>query len=165
MSETNRILKAIVYWMLMLIFAMTVLVFFYLAPKIDAILFPAVTDFKITRIETAQDGKSAEVWGVLNKQRGYCRKKELNVFSDPIGSGKTKKNYGFVSLEDMDVPNRPEGVQEFGPWKIIRPEDPLGPLIHFSATHSCNFMWETVTDLGSYVTTDIFPNAKQEIDQ
>lgn len=162
MSEITkmRILRSVAAWMINTMLIMAGIIFFYMAPKIDSMFFPVVSDFQITKIEPSEDGEFSMVWGVMTKNRGECRRNELNIFSGPSDENFPSKNYSMIPVEAVVVPNRPEGPQEWGPWKIYRPDYPVGPLINFRVTHRCNFMWETTTDLGSFLTLELFPNAE-----
>lgn len=159
MTTRNSYLNILVFWMFQVIFAMLAVIFFYMAPKIDGLFFPVVKDFQILEIVHSPGGDYAMISGVLLKTRGECRRVDLMAFSSPPGAGEPVKVHEIVTQVSDPNFDRPAGSQEFGPWTVYRPEYPLGPIINFSIRHRCNYLWETTTDLGSFLTVDLFPNA------
>lgn len=154
--ETKNTLMRFVLGALLILFGFTCLiVFFIMGPRLEVLLNPVVVDFKVTRIEAVQ-GKT-EIRGVMNKIRGNCEIEEVNIYATSQEGGPNVKFVFTDFSQNGEVNNRPEGVQEWGPWELHPPEKPIGPIITISSLHHCHNLWSVRTILWTGLTKDIFP--------
>ena len=105
---------------------------------------PVVKDFHLTKIERVDNY-------VIMK--GYLRKvrncKYVGISAEGVTSeGRVDLPLRFLDAEDLnDNSTRPEGTQDWGPWRIIIPVAPSISVVDLNSVHSCHLAWETTTNL------------------
>ena len=146
-------------WALSVIGIMTVFIIFYVGPRVETLMFPVVTDFKIEHIKKLRDG-STEISGIMLKQRGECEPVpgSLTAFTEYfVNDDDHPSKEVHIRLEPLDKWNsRPQGSQYWGPWLLTPPVPPLGPLLVIRIKHRCHPFWDTDTVLYSGPTKDFF---------
>lgn len=152
------IMRAFSYYLWQTALIMAAIVFFYIAPRIDAALFPVISGFQVT--EKVISDEFTEIVGVMTKNRGECRFVSLTMISEGSPAGEPEKGYHIVFSSEDSYINRPEGSQVFGPWRIYHPKPPLGPIIRVEVVHECNKFWNTRTVLAQIPTWSLFPDAE-----
>lgn len=110
----------------------------------EYIFFPVVKDFHLTSIERVDNYILMQ--GYMRKVRD-CR--YVGVSAEGVApSGRVDLPLRFL---DDDIVNdnttRPQGTQNWGPWKVVIPTVPNINTVVLYSVHSCHFAWETTTEL------------------
>lgn len=142
------------FWVLCLLVTM---VFFYLAPRLEILMFPIISEFTIDHIEKTDEGTL--ISGVLVKEREDCRAVEVSATTEYRNREYPSK---IMKIETETDEARPAGAQYYGPWKLKSPGPPLGPVLIIRKHHRCHFLWEDTTTLYTGPTVDFFSH--QEIE-
>ena len=106
--------------------------------------FPVVKDFHLTSIERT---------GSYIIMQGYMRKVRDCKYIGISAEGLTSSGHVDLPLKFLDANNgndnttRPQGTQNWGPWKVVIPASPSITAIDFHSVHSCHLAWETTTEL------------------
>lgn len=107
---------------------------------------PVVKDFHLTSIERA--GGYVIMQGYMRKVRN-CKYVGISV------EGLTPSGHVDLPLRFLDAnivndnTTRPQGTQNWGPWKVIIPASPNILALDFHSIHSCHLAWETTTELAT----------------
>ena len=105
---------------------------------------PVVKDFHLTSIERADN--YIVMQGSMRKVRD-CR------YVGVSAEGVTPSGYVDLSLRFLDSAiindntTRPQGTQNWGPWRVIIPVVPNINTVVLYSVHSCHLAWETTTEL------------------
>lgn len=163
-STVNHIMRNALNAAIYLIFAMLAIVLFVLGPKIEALIHPVVGAFKIESVwQEEHDGEiHYYMQGAMLKFRGECEPTEVVMFTD---GGLVDANGKIVKIDfepdPMHITNelisRPEGAQHWGPWRLIPPREPIGPIISLMVRHQCHALWQQSQVIYTGLTKDIFP--------
>lgn len=110
----------------------------------EYIFFPVVKDFHLTSIERVDNYILMQ--GYMRKVRD-CR--YVGVSAEGVApSGRVDLPLRFL---DDDIVNdnttRPQGTQNWGPWKVVIPTVPNINTVVLYSVHSCHLAWETTTEL------------------
>ena len=105
---------------------------------------PVVKDFHLTSMERVDN---------YIVMRGYMRKvrncRYVGVSAEGVApSGRVDLPLRF--LDDAivnDNTTRPQGTQNWGPWKVVIPTVPNINTVVLYSVHSCHLAWETTTEL------------------
>ena len=62
-----------------------------------------------------------------------------------------------TGIQDSPI-TRPAGPQEWGPWEIFPPEEPIGPIMKMTGQHRCHVLWQVPTDIMVGSTELFFPD-------
>lgn len=110
----------------------------------EYVFFPVVKDFHLTSLERVDN--YIVMQGYMRKVRG-CR------YVGVSAEGVTPSGYVDLSLRFLDSAiindntTRPQGTQNWGPWRVVIPAVPnINTLVLYSV-HSCHLAWETTTEL------------------
>ena len=110
----------------------------------EYIFLPVVKDFHLTSIERVDNYILMQ--GYMHKVRD-CR--YVGVSAEGVApSGRFDLPLRF--LDDAivnDNTTRPQGTQNWGPWKVVIPTVPNINTVVLYSVHSCHFAWETTTEL------------------
>ena len=105
---------------------------------------PVVKDFHLTKIEQTDNYIVME--GYLRKVRN-CKYVGISV-EGITSEGSVDLPLKFLDAENFnDNGTRPEGTQDWGPWRIIIPAAPSISAVNLNSVHSCHLAWETTTNL------------------
>ena len=109
----------------------------------EYIFFPVVKNFHLTSIERVDN--YIVMQGYMRKVRD-CR--YVGVSAEGITpSGRVDLSLRFLDSAINDNTTRPQGTQNWGPWKVVIPSAPnINTLVLYSV-HSCHLAWETTTEL------------------
>lgn len=144
LHSLNKVIGLAVYLVGLLL---TLILFFY-AQRLEPIFFPIVDSFSITRAFVQDD--NLYIGGLLDKLRP-CLVTDVNVWERDVQTG-------VMSLLAVDfrpdeyhgnfdtLHTRPEGLQEWGPWKLDLPASGDDHIMVISK-HQCHPLWETETVL------------------
>lgn len=105
---------------------------------------PVVKDFHLTSIERADN---------YIVMQGYMRKVRDCRYVGVSAEGVTPSGYVDLSLRFLDSAiindntTRPQGTQNWGPWRVIIPVVPNINTVVLYSVHSCHLAWETTTEL------------------
>lgn len=164
---TNHVLRNILKSAIYLIFFMAAVVMFTLGPKIEALIHPVVGAFKIEEFWTEEhDGETHYyMQGAMLKLRGECEPKEIVMFAN---GGLNDENAKIVRLDFEPDPlhvtsnliTRPTGAQHWGPWRMIPPKEPIGPIMSLMIRHQCHSMWQQSQIIYTGLTKDFFPGLR-----
>ncbi len=127
--------------------ATAVLVFVTLR-LVEYLFFPVVRDFHITHIERTPD--SMVMSGYMRKDRD-CRFVGVSTIGI-TANGEIYLKLKFIDNENKpraDNGTRPTGSQDWGPWRIIVPVNPLVSAIDIDVFHDCNPVWTSKTHLAT----------------
>lgn len=166
---SNKVMRKTLFVFVWVIFLLTTIVFFTTGPRVEAALFPPVADFQFIDNEK-KDGEFF-VSGYMDLTRGTsCELQSLTVFTNnPLNNRIITKITHFDMTADETHPeqesdsddekyaNRSRGIQDFGPWRIIQRDPPVGPVAKIVAVHSCHPFWDIETVIWSGLTEDLFP--------
>ena len=110
----------------------------------EYVFFPVVKDFHLTSIERVDN---------YIVMQGYMRKVRDCRYVGVSAEGVTPSGYVDLSLRFLDSAiindntTRPQGTQNWGPWRVVIPAVPnINTLVLYSV-HSCHLAWETTTEL------------------
>jgi hypothetical protein len=161
----NVFLRNTLYLFIWLIMILATIILVVAGPVVEGKFYPPVAAFHIT--ERYSDNGDYYIAGYMDKTRGTCEPKELTI---RVGSV-TEDSYDKIvdadftpdpadhsdDYVDAVLTTRPSGVQEFGPWRLIPREPPVGPLASITALHRCHPFWNVETVIWSGITEDLFP--------
>ena len=105
---------------------------------------PVVRDFHLTNLERTAN------YIVMS---GYMRKVRNCKYIGISAEGVTVNGHVDLPLKFMDDNSRsdngtrPQGTQDWGPWRIVIPASPDILALDLSSMHSCHLAWETTTKL------------------
>ena len=110
----------------------------------EYIFFPVVKDFHLTSIERVDN---------YIVMRGYMRKvrdcRYVGVSAEgTTTSGRVDLPLRFLQSNTVnDNTTRPQGTQNWGPWRVVIPTVPNINTVVLYSVHSCYLAWETTTEL------------------
>lgn len=104
---------------------------------------PVVKDFHLTSVQRTESH-------VI--MRGYMRKvrdcRFVGVSAEGVtDNGNVDLPLKFLESNHSDNSTRPQGTQDWGPWRIVIPVAPSVSAIDLRSVHSCHLAWETTTRL------------------
>lgn len=110
----------------------------------EYIFFPVVKDFHLTSLERVDN--YIVMQGYMRKVRD-CR--YVGVSAEGITpSGRVDLPLRFLESNKVnDNTTRPQGTQNWGPWRVIIPTVPNINTVVLYSVHSCHLAWETTTEL------------------
>ena len=106
--------------------------------------FPVVKDFHLTSMERVDN--YIVMQGSMRKVRD-CR------YVGVSAEGVTPSGHVDLPLRFLDAAivndntTRPQGTQNWGPWKVTIPVSPNINTVVLYSVHSCHLAWETTTEL------------------
>lgn len=156
----NQIMRNTLGGAIYLIFAMMAIVLFTLGPRLETLINPVMGFFEIKNSWREDDNFFIE--GALLKNRGECEPTGIFMYAD---GGLTDENAKSIRIDftpdpahyGPDYTSRPAGAQYWGPWQIIPPAEPIGPVFTIVVTHRCHALWELTQVIYSGLTAEIFP--------
>ena len=110
----------------------------------EYIFFPVVKDFHLTSLERVDN---------YIVMQGYMRKVRDCRYVGVSAEGTTTSGHVDLPLRFLesaitnDNTTRPQGTQNWGPWKVIIPASPNINTVVLYSVHSCHVAWETTTEL------------------
>ena len=110
----------------------------------EYIFFPVIKNFHLTSIERVDN---------YIVMQGYMRKVRDCRYVGVSAEGTTTSGRVDLSLRFLDSAiiddstTRPQGTQEWGPWKVVIPTVPNISTAVLYSVHSCHLAWETTTEL------------------
>lgn len=106
--------------------------------------FPVIKNFHLTSIERVDN--YIVMQGYMRKVRD-CR--YVGVSAEGITpSGRVDLPLRFLDSAIInDNTTRPQGTQNWGPWKVVIPTVPNINTVVLSSVHSCHLAWVTTTEL------------------
>lgn len=162
--SANQVMRNTLTAAIYLIFFLTAVVLFVLGPRIEVLIHPVVGAFKIEQVwQEEHDGETHYyMQGALLKLRGECEPTEAIMFTDGGLHDPNGKMVGIDFKPDpMHLTNdlivRLEGAQHWGPWRLIPPEEPIGPIISLMVRHSCHALWQQSQVIYTGLTKEFFP--------
>lgn len=111
---------------------------------VEYTFMPVVKDFHLTSIERT---------GNYIIMQGYMRKVRDCKYIGISAEGLTPAGHVDLPLKFLDSAiindntTRPQGTQNWGPWKVVIPASPSVTAMVFHSIHSCHLAWETTTEL------------------
>ena len=110
----------------------------------EYIFFPVVKDFHLTSLERVDN--YIVMQGYMRKVRD-CR--YVGVSAEGIApSGRADLPIRFLESNAVnDNTTRPQGTQNWGPWRVVIPTVPNINTVVLYSVHSCHLAWETTTEL------------------
>ena len=110
----------------------------------EYIFFPVVKNFHLTSIERVDN--YIVMQGYMRKVRD-CR--YVGVSAEGIApSGRVDLPPRFLESNSVnDNTTRPQGTQNWGPWRVVIPTVPTINTMVLYSVHSCHLAWETTTEL------------------
>ena len=110
----------------------------------EYIFFPVVKDFHLTSLERVDN--YIVMQGYMHKVRD-CR--YVGVSAEGITtSGHVDLPLRFLDSAIInDNTTRPQGTQNWGPWRVVIPTVPNISTVVLYSVHSCHLAWETTTEL------------------
>ena len=111
---------------------------------VEYVFFPVVKDFHLTSIERVDN--YIVMQGYMRKVRD-CR--YVGVSAEGITpSGHVDLPLRFLESNSInDNTTRPQGTQNWGPWRVVIPTMPNISTVVLYSVHSCHLAWETTTEL------------------
>ena len=106
--------------------------------------FPVVKNFHLTSIERVDN---------YIVMQGYMRKVRNCRYVGVSAEGITTSGHVDLPLKFLDSAiindntTRPQGTQNWGPWKVVIPTVPNINTVMLYSVHSCHLAWETTTEL------------------
>lgn len=155
------ILRTLTRFMLGLAFVSGAVVMFYVGPRLESVLWPVVPTFIVEDIEHTPEG-DAIISGVLYKSYGreHCHPESITAYTTD-GVQPSRRVDILFEAHRSGSPHqwavRPSGAQTFGPWRLYRPDPPIGPIIMIQVTHRCHALWSVTQDLYRGLSEDFFP--------
>lgn len=109
----------------------------------EQVFMPVVKDFHLTSVQRTESH-------VI--MRGYMRKvrdcRFVGVSAEGVtDNGNVDLPLKFLESNHSDNSTRPQGTQDWGPWRIVIPVAPSVSAIDLHSVHSCHLAWETTTRL------------------
>lgn len=120
----------------------------------QAAQFPIVDVFRIQSAHEEPDG-TLVISGVLRKRFGFCRYVGATWIAETASGVLVRVPWSSVEQRTPGLsPNRPAGLQRFGPWAI---EAAGIPAVSFSLVvdHVCGSVWPTRTIIGPFSPDEI----------
>ena len=110
----------------------------------EYVFFPVVKNFHLTSIERVDN--YIVMQGYMRKVRD-CR--YVGVSAEGITpSGPVDLPLKFLESNSInDNTTRPQGTQNWGPWRVVIPTMPNISTVVLYSVHSCHLAWETTTEL------------------
>ena len=110
----------------------------------EYVFFPVVKNFHLTSIERVDN--YIVMQGYMHKVRD-CR--YVGVSAEGITpSGRVDLPLRFLESAIVnDNTTRPQGTQNWGPWRVVIPSAPNINTVVLYSVHSCHLAWETTTEL------------------
>ena len=106
--------------------------------------FPVVKNFHLTSIERVDN--YIVMQGYMRKVRD-CRYVGVSA-EGTTTSGRVDLPLRFLESNSVnDNTTRPQGTQNWGPWKVVIPTVPNINTVVLYSVHSCHLAWETTTEL------------------
>ena len=106
--------------------------------------FPVVKNFHLTSIERVDN--YIVMQGYMRKVRD-CRYVGVSA-EGTTTSGRVDLPLRFLESNSVnDNTTRPQGTQNWGPWKVVIPTVPNISTVVLYSVHSCHLAWETTTEL------------------
>ena len=111
---------------------------------VEYAFFPVVKNFHLTSIERVDN--YIVMQGYMRKVRD-CR--YVGVSAEGITpSGRVDLPLRFLESNIVnDNTTRPQGTQNWGPWRVVIPTVPNINTVVLYSVHSCHLAWETTTEL------------------
>ena len=110
----------------------------------EYVFFPVVKDFHLTSLERVDN---------YIVMRGYMRKVRDCRYVGVSAEGITTSGHVDLPLRFLDSAiindntTRPQGTQNWGPWRVVIPTVPNISTVVLYSVHSCHLAWETTTEL------------------
>ena len=110
----------------------------------EYIFFPVIKNFHLTSLERVDN--YIVMQGYMHKVRD-CR------YVGVSAEGVTPSGYVDLPLRFLDSAiindntTRPQGTQNWGPWRVVIPTVPNISTVVLYSVHSCHLAWETTTEL------------------
>ena len=110
----------------------------------EYIFFPVVKDFHLTSLERVDN---------YIVMQGYMRKVRDCRYVGVSAEGTTTSGHVDLPLRFLesnavnDNTTRPQGTQNWGPWRVVIPTVPNISAVVLYSVHSCHPAWETTTEL------------------
>ena len=110
----------------------------------EYIFFPVVKDFHLTSLERVDN---------YIVMQGYMRKVRDCRYVGVSAEGTTPSGHVDLPLRFLesnavnDNTTRPQGTQNWGPWRVVIPSAPNINTVVLYSVHSCHLAWETTTEL------------------
>ena len=106
--------------------------------------FPVIKNFHLTSLERVDN--YIVMQGYMHKVRD-CR--YVGVSAEGITpSGRVDLPLRFLESNTVnDNTTRPQGTQNWGPWRVVIPTVPNISTVVLYSVHSCHPAWETTTEL------------------
>ena len=106
--------------------------------------FPVVKDFHLTSLERVDN--YIVMQGYMRKVRN-CRYVGVSA-EGTTPSGRVDLPLKFLDNATVDDnTTRPQGTQNWGPWRVVIPAVPNISTVVLYSVHSCHPAWETTTEL------------------
>ena len=106
--------------------------------------FPVVKDFHLTSLERVDN--YIVMQGYMRKVRD-CRYVGVSA-EGTTTSGRVDLPLRFLESNTVnDNTTRPQGTQNWGPWRVVIPAAPNINTVVLYSVHSCHLAWETTTEL------------------
>ena len=110
----------------------------------EYIFFPVVKNFHLTSIERVDN--YIVMQGYMHKVRD-CRYVGVSA-EGATTSGRVDLPLRFLESNTVnDNTTRPQGTQNWGPWRVVIPTVPNINTVVLYSVHSCHLAWETTTGL------------------
>ena len=110
----------------------------------EYIFFPVVKDFHLTSLERVDN--YIVMQGYMRKVRD-CRYVGVSA-EGTTTSGREDLPLRFLESNSVnDNTTRPQGTQNWGPWRVVIPTVPNISTVTLYSVHSCHLAWETTTEL------------------
>ena len=110
----------------------------------EYIFFPVVKNFHLTSLERVDN--YIVMQGYMHKVRD-CRYVGVSA-EGTTTSGHVDLPLRFLESNTVnDNTTRPQGTQNWGPWKVVIPTVPNISTVVLYSVHSCHLAWETTTEL------------------
>ena len=111
---------------------------------VEYAFFPVVKDFHLTSIERVDN--YIVMQGYMRKVRD-CRYVGVSA-EGTTTSGRVDLPLRFLESNAVnDNTTRPQGTQNWGPWRVVIPTVPNINTVVLYSVHSCHLAWETTTEL------------------
>ena len=105
---------------------------------------PVVKDFHLTSLERVDN--YIVMQGYMRKVRD-CRYVGVSA-EGTTPSGRVDLPLRFLESSIVnDNTTRPQGTQNWGPWRVVIPTVPNISTVVLYSVHSCHLAWETTTEL------------------
>ena len=111
---------------------------------VEYTFMPVVEDFHLTKV--TRTGDYIVMQGYMRKVRN-CR--YIGVSAEGLTQvTKVDLPLKFLDAEKLSDNNtRPQGTQDWGPWRIVVPATPNIAAIDLHSVHACHLAWDTTTHL------------------